>query len=606
MVGGSTGRLGILAVIGACTAVVAVSGCRREGIRISRPPWESAKKVAAPVVIEPVTLQRFDFLKQIQQKDYHLYTPAFKLPWFREERFTRVFRDYFTRTKLFQGVSDEIPSDRDGRSGAYLILRPKVTMRQYARSTVAGTVLNVGTALVYSMLGGPDAHRRAQCDLDIEVLSPSRRHIATYHSSGESIERLVSERPRQFGPLVSRAFVQAMERVTSRIMVDNDILMRALSTDLAAKGLISLSHMRIQLRTPSRIVVNGKMTHISGQIIGVDQPVKLAWSVNGANVGGITLKDTDAASVKEFSFQAPLPKGVAKIVLSLRDKAARPLARLETAYLCNHDQENQPRGIRDRWAVVIGVRKYAHSGKKLNDLKYADRDAEAFSEFLQSPQGGGFSADRILCLTNEKATAENVRHAMFEFLAGADKDDLVVVFFSGHGEPDANRRNFFLLCHDTRMDRLASTSFPMWDIDTALRRFIRAEHVVIFADACHAGAISPQVGAKGADEESPVHRYIQQLSLAKPGLLIFTASEAMEKSHESDKHKSGVFTKFLLQGLKGTADSDGNGIVTAGEIVEFVRKRVIADTKGLQHPSSSGLYDRKLPLSVLKGADDRQ
>jgi len=594
---------------GACLLLAAAFtiGCQREGIRISRSPWESVQKVAAPVVLEPVTLERFDYLKQIQQEDYHPFTPTFDLPWIRAERLTEVCRDYFTQTKLFQGVSSDTTTERTGRSGAYLILRPKVTMRQYVRSSVAGTVLNVGTGLIYSMLGGPDAHRRVQCDLDIEVLSPSRRHVASYHSSGESVERLVSERPGQLGPLVSRAFVQAMERMTGRIIVDNDVLMRALTADLAAKGLISLpgGHMRIQILTPRQIIVNSKMTRISGQVIGVDQPVELEWSVNGVNAGKISLKDTDAGSVKEFSFQAALPKGVAKIALHLRDKSAKPLAEFETAYLCNPDEKTRARSIQNRWAVVIGVGKYAHSGKSFQDLKYADRDAKAFSEFLRSPQGGGFKDDHILCLTNEKATAENVRHAMFEFLAQADEDDLAVVFFSGHGMPKANDRNFFMLCHDTRPDRLASTSFPMWDIDTAMRRFVRARHVVIFADACHAGAISTTPGVKGADY-NPVHRYLQQLAVAKPGLLIFTASEAMEKSFESDKHRSGIFTKFLLQGLKGMADADGNGVVTAGEIVEYVRKSVIDATNGKQHPNSSGQYDRKLPLSVVRnGAGGR-
>jgi hypothetical protein len=603
MVSCSTGRFRLSVSIGLFLTVVVVSGCQREGIRISRPPWESVQKVATPVVMEPVMLERFDFLKQIQQKDYHVYTPTFPEPWINKERFTEVCRDYFSQAKLFQAVYSDIPTERTGRSGAYLILRPKVTMRHYARSTVAGTVLNVGTALVYSMLGGPDAHRRVQCDLDIEVLSPSRRHVATYHSSGESIERLVSERPRQFGPLVSRAFVQAMERMAGRIMVDNDVLMRAMTTDLGAKGLISLpgSHMRIQILTPSQIIVNSKVTKISGQVIGVDQPVELGWSINGVDAGKIRLEDTDAASVKEFSVQAPLPAGVAKVVLCLRDKSAKPLAQYETAYLCSFNKKSRVRSIQNRWAVVIGVGKYAHSGKSFQNLKYADKDAKAFSAFLQSPQGGGFSADHILCLTNEKATVENVRYAMFEFLAKADKDDLAVVFFSGHGMPKANDKNFFMLCHDTRPDRLASTSFPMWDIDTALRRFIRAQHVVIFADACHAGAISTSAGAKGANDNS-VHRYLRQLSMAKPGLLIFTASEAMEKSFESDKHKSGVFTRFLLDGLKGKADVDSDGIVTAGEIVEYVRKSVIDATKGKQHPNASGQYDRKLPLSVVKSA----
>ena len=606
MTANSTRRSMSATALGVSLAICAMAGCQREGIRITREPWESIRKVAAPAVFEPAKLERLDYLKHIQEKHYKRYTPTFEIPWIYEDRFTKLCRDYFAQTRLFQGVMVEPPDNRSGGSEAYLICRPKVTIRHYVRSSVTGTALNVVTGLVYSFLGGPDAHRRVQCDLDMEVLSPSRRHVASYHSSGESMERLVSERPGQLGPLVSRAFIQAMERMTSQIMVDNDLLMLALTTDLAAKGLISLpgSHMRIQILTPKQLIIKGKMTRISGQIIGVDRLVELTWSVNGVSAGEIPLRDTDAASVKKFAFQAALPEGVAKIALSLRGKTSNGepavgLAQFELAYLCNPGDKKEVRRIRDRWAVVIGVGKYAHSGKAFQNLKYADRDAKAFSGFLQTEQGGNFQPDHICCLTNEKATVENVRHAMFEFLAKADKDDLAVIFFSGHGMPQGGGRNFFMLCHDTRPDRLASTSFPMWDIDTALRKFVRAERVVVFADACHAGAISTPTGAKGADDNL-IHRYLQQLALAEPGRLVFTASEASEKSFESDRYKSGVFTRFLLKGLRGGADADNDGIVTAGEIVEYVRDQVVKATGGKQQPNPSGQYDRKLPLAVVK------
>ena len=342
-------------------------------------------------------------------------------------------------------------------------------------------------------------------------------------------------------------------------------------------------------------------TRVSGQVIGVDRPVTLAWHINGTRGGQAPLTDTGASSVKEFAFHVPLGDGVSKIALTVSDAAGQgkgELARTEAAYVCVARDE-PTREVRKRWAVVIGISRYAHGGKAFPQLKYAARDARAFCEFLRSDRSGGFPPERILCLTDEQATVAQVRHALFEFLARADKDDLVMIFFSGHGMPQPGTDNFFMLCHDTQPDRMASTSFPMWDIDTALRRFVRAQRVVVFADACHAGAISSPVGTRGG--VNPVHQYLRQLALAQPGRLIFTASEVRQLSHESDKWGGGhgAFTHFLLEGLEGQADADGDRVVDVGEIVEYVRSKVSSATQGKQHPDPSGQYDRKLPLAVL-------
>jgi uncharacterized caspase-like protein len=58
----------------------------------------------------------------------------------------------------------------------------------------------------------------------------------------------------------------------------------------------------------------------------------------------------------------------------------------------------------------------------------------------------------------------------------------------------------------------------------------------------------------------------------------------------------GVFTYYLLRGLGGEADSDGDGVVTFMEIVDFVRDRVAGDTDGRQNPQHTGLGD--IPLAI--------
>jgi uncharacterized caspase-like protein len=258
--------------------------------------------------------------------------------------------------------------------------------------------------------------------------------------------------------------------------------------------------------------------------------------------------------------------------------------------------------IGQRWAVVVGISRYQHGGRDLANLRYADRDAKAFYEFLISPTGANFPKTNIRFLMNEEATLANLKDALYVFLQNAIEEDLVIIYFAGHGSPEpANNENLYLLAHDTDPRRLPSTAFPMWDIETALSRYIRAERVVLIADACHSAGIGSGFATRAITVEgNPVNRYLMQLAKSGRGRAIFTASEAGEQSQESKNWGGGhgVFTYFLLEGLKGKADADKDGIVTLGEAMDYTDERVRRATRNKQHPDTSGNFDRNLPLSV--------
>ena len=592
----------VFRAVGLLGLVLAGVGCQREGVFIQGEVLAPLRQVPTMAILAPAELAKEDYLYDGEKNRYKPFKQLFCAGWINAERFTDLNRRFLLQGQLFQKV---LASKPVGPCEMYLSLRPRITVKQYIRPTIAGAMLSVGTGLLYNILGGPEAYRQVECQIEVELLGPGGRHITTYISTRKSAERAVADRPWQLGPLVSYAYTKAMEDIANQISVDNDMLMRALTADMASKGVVPLasSAVRINVNTPKGVVIRRQNTLISGQIVGMNGPATLSWYLNGSKGGNVALKDTTAESVKEFSLRVPFSKGIEKVTLALHSQAAggavSELARTEMAYLCIPRDAMPLPEVRQRWAVIIGVSDYANGGSRFPDLKYAARDAEAFRQFVLSPRSGGFDEDRVLCLLDEKATNKNIRHALFEFLAKAGKDDLVVIFFSGHGMPQAGGENFFMLCHDTHPDRLASTAFPMWDIDTALRRFIKARRVVVFADACHAGVIASQPGTKGGS--NPVHQYLQQLALAEPGRLILTASEAREVSFESEKFGDGhgVFTYFLLKGLEGQADRDKNGLVTAGEIVEYVRSEVISATKDKQHPNPSGQYDRNLPLAVV-------
>jgi hypothetical protein len=251
----------------------------------------------------------------------------------------------------------------------------------------------------------------------------------------------------------------------------------------------------------------------------------------------------------------------------------------------------------EKWAVVIGISDYRAAG--LN-LRYADRDAEAIRDFLI--EKGGFRPDRVQFLSNQRATYQGIHTALFSFLATTQPDDLVLIFLAGHGVQDAtNPDNFFFLAHDSEVGNLGGTAMPMWDLGNVMDYTIRSQRILVFADTCHSGAVLDRGGANDVKNLNFFNKYLEVLA-RKKGRLVLTASQAHENSLETTKLAHGVFTHSILLGLAGAADDNpADGVITAGELVDYVRAKVPEATGGEQHPSySEEGFDMNLPLAYVR------
>jgi hypothetical protein len=258
--------------------------------------------------------------------------------------------------------------------------------------------------------------------------------------------------------------------------------------------------------------------------------------------------------------------------------------------------------VGQRWAVCIGISQYKYAGRKLSNLKYAAKDVQDMAAFLKSEAGGKFPADHVMLLIDQGATKQNITDALFNFLKHTVKEDLVIIQFSGHGSPDPEKlSNLYIVAHDTDPDRIASTGFPMWDLDTALHRSIGAQRVIVLADTCHSAGVTE--GVKGTRIGREFNKYFEGLSKSKPGRVTFTSCEGYEVSMESDKWGGGhgVFTWAVLEALRGKAHVNKDGIVTLGEMLDYVDVTVRRETADEQHPARAGAqFDRNLPMGVVK------
>jgi len=255
-----------------------------------------------------------------------------------------------------------------------------------------------------------------------------------------------------------------------------------------------------------------------------------------------------------------------------------------------------------RWAVIIGISDYRDP--RIPSLRYAAADARAFNAWAVSPTHGQYAPSRVKLLVNSEATGQGIKEALFVWLKQALEEDMVIIYFAGHGSPDSpdTPNNLFLLPYDVQYDNITTTGFPMWDIETALKRFIKANKVVVIADSCHSGGVGHSFDiARRANRGiriNPINKGIQNLSHVADGICIISASSDKQFSQESQKWGGGhgVFTHFLLRGLKGKADYNSDSSVTLGELTSYLSEQVRRETKNAQNPTVAGRYDPALTI----------
>ena len=217
---------------------------------------------------------------------------------------------------------------------------------------------------------------------------------------------------------------------------------------------------------------------------------------------------------------------------------------------CPAGTQHSHGGGRRKWAVVIGISEYRADG--LN-LRYADRDAEAIRDFLI--EKGGFRPERVRFLSDQRATHEGIRTALFTFLAATQPEDMVLIFLAGHGVQDAvNPDNYFFLAHDSEPANLGGTAIPMGSGQCHGLHHSRPAHHDLRRYLPQRRGAGPG-GAKDGKNLNFFNKYLEVLA-GKKGRLVLTASQAHENSLETTKLGHGVFTHWVLRGLAGAADDN--------------------------------------------------
>jgi hypothetical protein len=230
--------------------------------------------------------------------------------------------------------------------------------------------------------------------------------------------------------------------------------------------------------------------------------------------------------------------------------------------------------------VSIGVGAYLNPRNQ--PRKYAAQDANMVASYFQAL--GGIPSSNVRLLQNRQALRPNIDEAMFDWLASAiTKDSIVIVYFSGEATVDSTGE-VFLVPYEASPTSSALL-YPLKDIQSTLSQ-LKAKQVILLFDV---RVSKLQIGTKAV---------APRWTLGRGHTIGVICGEGFAKGLEDDKHHHGLFTYYLLRGLRGDADTNRDGAVTLGELVGYVRQKVAWVAK-----SEFNLEQRPQVLPLLKPSD---
>lgn len=252
----------------------------------------------------------------------------------------------------------------------------------------------------------------------------------------------------------------------------------------------------------------------------------------------------------------------------------------DPAVVLLHYKGNMPKP--NLHVMAVGVSDYNQADLK---LQHASKDANDFINAISAcnVQKHYQTLKKPVLITDKMATDKNIKKGLSNIVNSVEQGDVVMLFFSGHGSKEGN--DTYFLSVNAESDDLFSSAVNFDDIRSATRRLKDKKcKVLIFMDACHSGAL---YGQKSTTEN---------FAFSEPGVIGFYSSTESQKSNESEKWSNGIFTKALIEGLKGKAvDADGN--ITLDNLEKYIRETVRKATNGKQMP----IFENKQGNFILFG-----
>ena len=239
------------------------------------------------------------------------------------------------------------------------------------------------------------------------------------------------------------------------------------------------------------------------------------------------------------------------------------------------------------WAVAVGINVYLHEFK-LSPLRTPESSAFQFAGFLERKgftdneeipvlRGPNARKDLILAKLNKEFCNTKVK-----------ANDLVIFFFSGHG---ASLDGKIGVCPYDFFN--AQSLINDNDILDIMRKS-PARHKVCFIEACKSEVNEMSLSP------SSIQKFHQERNKIGGGIVFITSTMPTQKSYE-DPTTGGYFSYYLLEGIKGLADTNKDQVIKTKELFDYIKQNVVARTNNDQIPQiNPDGYTLDIPIMVIE------
>jgi hypothetical protein len=220
---------------------------------------------------------------------------------------------------------------------------------------------------------------------------------------------------------------------------------------------------------------------------------------------------------------------------------------------------------KNAYAIIIGIEQYR---QKLPKADFAAHDAYTMTQYLTKVMG--YPEENVITLLNDRASYVDLAKYFEKWLLNnVEKGSSVFIYFSGHGAPNPKTGDAYLVPYDGDPTFITETGYPITRLYESLGR-LKAKDITVVLDSCFSGSGGRSVLAKGA---KPLVMTINMPAIQK-NMSVLTASSGDQISSAYEEKGHGLFTYYLLKGIKEKNVIQQDGSIAIGDLFTYLKPQV--------------------------------
>ncbi|MSQ77802.1 MAG: hypothetical protein EXR97_05050 [Nitrospiraceae bacterium] len=168
---------------------------------------------------------------------------------------------------------------------------------------------------------------------------------------------------------------------------------------------------------------------------------------------------------------------------------------------------------------------------------------------------------------------------------GENKDAEVFIYYGGHGAPDPNTNQAFMVPYNGDPAYLETSAYSLTRLYEVLGK-LPAKNITVVMDSCFSGAGGRSVIQKGA---RPMLIKVENPLMASQNMVVLSAAAGNQISNAMPEKRHGLFTYYFLKGLQGEADANKDGGVDVEELYAYMKPKIETEARRMNAEQSPQL-----------------